>query len=32
SGTSADFLLRWFRGRDLGTGREERITLGRHAA
>jgi hypothetical protein len=32
SGTSADFLLRWFRGRALGTGREERITLGRHAA
>ena len=32
AGTSADFLLRWFRARDLQDGQEERITLGRHAA
>ncbi|OII11028.1 hypothetical protein BIU97_09240 [Curtobacterium sp. MCBA15_009] len=32
AGAPADWLLRWFRGRDLQDVPEERITLGRHAA
>ncbi|WP_144763189.1 BLUF domain-containing protein [Curtobacterium sp. 9128] len=32
AGSPADWLLRWFRGRDLQELPEERITLGRHAA
>ncbi len=32
AGTPADWLLRWFRGRDLQDVPEERITLARHAA
>jgi len=32
AGTPADWLLRWFRGRDLQDLPEERISLGRHAA
>lgn len=32
AGTPADWLLRWFRGRDLQDLPQERITLGRHAA
>ncbi|MFZ6992576.1 BLUF domain-containing protein [Curtobacterium sp. RRHDQ66] len=32
AGSPADWLLRWFRGRDLHDLPEERVTLGRHAA
>jgi len=32
AGSPADWLLRWFRGRDLLDVPEERITLARHAA
>lgn len=32
AGSPADWLLRWFRGRDLQDLPEERVSLGRHAA
>lgn len=32
AGSPADWLLRWFRGRDLQDVPEERVSLGRHAA
>ncbi len=32
AGSPADWLLRWFRGRDLQDVPEERMTLARHAA